>query len=182
MEILPPFDWGPEWPQGEYLIQSDAGDMLHPPGFAQGQEVISFESEPERPQYPGSSGDMVFRDVLTQGTSCISAMREDYAPEEQGGPSSSAHLTALFNMSESEPQGFTFERPWEGLDLPLPMGLCPIPNRIELDSTMARHEHFPLFDTCSGNVEYQQSSPWLQRLMDYHNTRVLSHDLPKTSE
>jgi hypothetical protein len=179
----PAFDWWLDWSQDEYPPQSNAGDILHPAGLAQGPDILPFQRETEIPQYPGNSGDMAFWDGWPQGTSSITTIRGGFGPEEQGELSYSPLLTRLRNMSESESQDFGFERPFEGPVSPLPTELCHTPNWIELDPMTTLHEHFTLFDTCSSNVECQQLSPWLQRLMEYCNdTQALHHDLPISSE
>jgi hypothetical protein len=179
---LPPFDWL-DWSQDERPTQSDAGDILHPAGLAQGPELLSFQSQTETPRYPGNSGDMAFWDEWPQGTSSATAIGGNFGPEEQGEPSCPPLLTGLHNMSEPESQDFAFERPFEGPVSPLPTELCLTPNWIELDSMTTLHELVALSDTCSGNVECQQLSPWLKRLMEYCNDTLASRrDLPIPSE
>ncbi|GIJ92722.1 hypothetical protein Asppvi_002000 [Aspergillus pseudoviridinutans] len=172
---LPSIDWVLDWSQGEYLTQSDAGEFLHPPCPVQGPGVLSFQSEPGRPQNPRNSVDMDFCDEWPQRASCVSATGGGFGPEEQGPPRFPPFLTGLHNILEPESQDSAFERPLEGPVSPPPTELCPMPNRIELDMMTTPHEHFPLFDTGADNVEYEQFSQWLQRSVEYrNNTQALN--------
>jgi hypothetical protein len=144
-ETLPAYYWGLHSPQFTFATWDNTGCVIHGPGGVHEPEMLSFQSEHERPQFLGNGDDMFISGGSQQVVPELLVMQRDSATHVEEELSSSFPATGPYPAPapDLEPQACPPEGPHEEPGILHQTELFPMPNQIDHNSMTARTSHLP---------------------------------------